>query len=106
MDYNIRTAGRKKSEPIWPVASAIALVIALAVGGIWWYLSWQRSDSRGRGDAPITSVYKPKWEIINAPDGYGNTATTCNPAQPGTRIYIPTHSKTDVRPIIQVDESC
>jgi len=80
-----------------PVATAVAITAAGCSG---------YNDARGRGDAPVQQAPKPTWTVIPAPDEYGNLATICSPAQKGTRIYIVTHNKTDVPPVIIADEAC
>jgi hypothetical protein len=69
---------------------------------------WGRGayGTRGIGDAPVQQAPKPTWLVIPAPDGFGNVATVCNPAQKGTRLYIVTHGKADVQPLVQADEAC
>ena len=64
------------------------------------------NDDKGLGDAPIGNRNDTPADVINMPDGYPNVATKCNPYQPGTRIYVVTHSKTDVVPVIVADTTC
>jgi hypothetical protein len=80
-----------------PVAAAVAITAAGCSG---------YNDTRGIGDAPVQQAPKPTWLVIPAPDGFGNVATVCNPAQKGTRLYIVTHDKADVQPLVQADEAC
>lgn len=64
-------------------------------------------SDNGTGDAPVAAGSSDRpWNVIQAPDGFANLATQCNPVVPGTRIYVVTHSKTDVQPLIVTDESC
>ena len=78
--------------------AAIALV-ALALVGC-------SGDRKGLGDSPISKRDDSGADIINMPDGYPNIATKCNPFEPGTRIYVVTHSKSDVQPVIVDDPAC
>ena len=81
------------------VFASVAVVISLSACS-------EYNDKRGLGDAPIGGRDDSAWDIIQAPDKFGNIATKCNPFDPGTRLYIVTHSKTDVQPVIVVDEGC
>jgi hypothetical protein len=82
------------------------LVIACVAAGVTLTGCGAFQNQRGLGDAPVQQVEKRTWQVIPAPNDYGNIATICNPVQKGTRIYVVTHGKTDVQPVIMVDESC
>ena len=62
------------------------------------------SDERGWGDAPVTKRDDSGVEIINFPDQFANVATKCDGH--GHRIYVVTHAKSDVEPVVIDDPSC
>lgn len=79
------------------IAPITALVFLAACGA---------NDERGRGDAPVGRFDDTPADVINMPDDYPNVATKCDPYQPGKRIYVVTHNKTDVQPLIVDDPAC
>lgn len=89
-----------KRNRIVLIALAVAFVSPVVAG------CSDYNDERGWGDAPVGKHDDGKWDVINSPNEFPNVATRCNPYEPGTRIYIVTHGKTDVPPVIREDAAC
>jgi hypothetical protein len=64
------------------------------------------NDKRGLRDAPIGKKQRGPVDVIEMPNGVGNVFTVCDSFQPGKRLYMATHSKTDVQPLIVDDPAC
>ncbi|MBC6458820.1 hypothetical protein [Actinomadura sp. HBU206391] len=76
---------------------AVPLVLALsACSGF--------SNERGWGDAPVSKRDDSAAEVINYPNQFGNVAHKCDGH--GHRVYVVTHAKSDVAPVVVTDPSC
>lgn len=75
----------------------LAALFALALTGC-------GSDSRGTGDAPAHQLPKQAVDVYPMPDGFPNVATLCDGH--GHRLYVTSHTKTDVPPTVITDASC
>lgn len=64
------------------------------------------NDHNGVGDSPVGQRYDDSWDVTFAPDGFPNVASQCSPFVPHERVYVVTHSHTDVAPVIVSDERC
>lgn len=64
------------------------------------------NDKRGLRDAPIGRKQRVPVDVIEMPNGVGNVFTVCDSFQPGKRIYMATHGKTDVQPLVVDDPAC
>jgi hypothetical protein len=87
----VKRALRKLALP------AIAVVLTLsACSGF--------NDERGWGDAPVSKRDDSGAEVINFPNQFANIAHKCDGQ--GHRVYVVTHSKTDVPPVVIADPTC
>src|SRR4051812_651251 len=62
------------------------------------------NDDRGWGDAPVSKRDDSGAEVINYPNQFANVAHKCDGH--GHRVYVVTHSKTDVAPVVVTDPTC
>jgi hypothetical protein len=79
------------------VAAAVAVLVLVA--GCDNY-----NDKRGRGDAPVSSTDDSPAEVVNFPDQFANIAMKCDGH--GHRLYIVTHTSTDVPVVVITDPAC